>query len=64
MNVIARDHKKEKAKRDWKFKEERTELERSLTDLNKRAELISYFLAAIFMVLLGIFIRLVLMEIL
>lgn len=55
MAGITAAHQKEKAKRDWKFREEKTVLERYLSDSNRHHEIANYFLAAIFMVLLGIF---------
>jgi len=60
MNNIAKSsYEKEKAKRKFKFKEERTEFERALRQIIKLDEMRNYCLIAILMILLGIFIRLV-----
>lgn len=53
-------YEKEKSRRDFKFKEEKTTLERALRDWLKLTAVTNYTLFAIAMILLGIFIRLVL----
>jgi len=56
MNMV---YQKEKAKRDFKFKEERTDLQRNLSQLIKSMELSNYLLIVISILLAGIFLRLV-----
>jgi len=61
MNMaLEQTHRKEKAKRDYKFREERTDLQRVLGDLTKKADLTNTLLIIIAMTLLGIFVRAVL----
>ena len=57
---MSQAHQKEKAKREYKFKEERTELQRTLGILEKNTNITNILLIIIAMTLFGIFIRLVL----
>ncbi len=52
-------YEKDKAKRDFQFKEERTDLQRVLGDLSEQARIIVTLLLVIAMILGGIFLRLV-----
>ena len=51
------DFRKERAKRDFQFKEEKAAFERNLSHFAKQQELTNYLLFAIAMILLGLFIR-------
>ncbi len=52
-------YEKEKAKREFKFKEERTICERNLRELLKQSQSIVYLLLVIAMILLGVFLRMI-----
>ena len=52
---------KAKAKREYKFKEEKTVFEQAVKDLLKKQETTNYLLGIVAMLLLGIFLRLVLL---
>jgi len=52
-------YQRDKEKQNYKFKAERTDFQRSLSDLLKKLEISNYLLALIFMTLFGIFIRMI-----
>ena len=54
---VAENYSKEKAKRDYKFREERSELQRVLGDLTKKVDFTNTLLIIIAMTLIGMFVR-------
>ena len=50
-------NEKERAKQNFKVKEERTKIEQAMSELVKEARFANYLLILIGMILLGIFIR-------
>ena len=52
-------YEKAKARRDYRFKVERTELERALQEWLRESKKINYVLLVIAMLLVGIFLRMV-----
>ena len=53
---------KEKARRKWKYKEEKTELQRSFKKMIELLTWANYYLIIIGMILVGIFVKLVVMA--
>jgi len=62
MNVVAGEHRKEKARRDYKWKEERTDLQRNLAIFNDLLKQIIFLLIICAMIGVGIFTKLLFLD--